>query len=89
MTRLACAFEAGFQYLAGMAAPNHEPSKLAASNESTMRIGFESLGCTADDAILGRQLLEWYGRRWDLPAMPCSVSEAVAWAERIRQASAR
>lgn len=88
-TRLACAFEAGFQYLAGIVASKLQPSELTAPNELTMRRAFESLGCTADDEMLGRQLLEWYGRRWDLPVMPCSVSDAVAWAERIQQASVR
>lgn len=86
-TRIACAFEAGFRYLQEVAIPLLQAPGLEAEKEAALSNAFERLRCSTEDQRLGRQLLVWFEHRWELPPLPCSVTDAVAWAARIRQAS--
>lgn len=86
-TRIACAFEAGFLYLQKATAPLLQSPGLDIHTEAALSSGFQRLRCSIDDQRLGRKLLRWFERRYELPPMPCSANDAVTWANRIRQAS--
>jgi hypothetical protein len=86
-TRIACAFEAGFRYLQKAAAPMLQSPGLDIQTEAALSNGLERLRCSIDDQHLGRKLLRWFERRYELPPLPCAANDAVTWAKRIRQAS--
>ncbi|KGX47857.1 hypothetical protein Y600_6012 [Burkholderia pseudomallei MSHR3709] len=86
-TRIACAFEAGIRYLQKATAPLLQSPGLESLKEAALSSGLQRLQCSGGDRRLGRELLRWFEHRYELPPLPCSADDALAWAIRIRQAS--
>jgi hypothetical protein len=86
-TRVAAAVEAGFRYLQQAAAPKNQALGPCIPSKAALTRAFDSLQSSHSDRRLGVQLMEWFERRYELPRPPCTINEAVMWAQRMSTAA--
>jgi hypothetical protein len=82
-TRMACAFDAVYCHVAQLNGPATHTKESFSPDERIFLNSLEKLGSSAADVQLAKKLLSWHENRWELAPPPCSVGEAISWANRI------